>query len=127
MDAYSFSLSVVLCVAGTTFRHHRAIANSRAGRERNLLKRATRAARNSEIASQTCGHLSNRSIELSGASGVVLGAARQARDEQRLLQFVCLYLYGKWMFYCAGCLLGWANAKLRDCAAILNRVERGQV
>jgi hypothetical protein len=130
MDALSFIAVIVLIVAATTIRHYLAVANSKASRERSLLRRATRAAKTSQMASQACVRLSNASSELSHASTVFLAAAREARSEDRVFQFVCLYLYGKLQFYRAGCLLGRAmqfsqraDAKLRESKAIMSLVK----
>ena len=127
MDAVSFIAMIVMFVVVTTVRHYYAIGRSKAGREHYLLKRATRAAKSSQTASQTSTRLSLASSELSSLATVFFGEARQARDDGRFFRFVCLYLYGKWLFYRAGWLIGRAmqfgkraDAKLRESTAILD-------
>ena len=134
MDVVSFIAVVAMFVVATTIKHYCAVGSSKTSRERSLLKRATRAAKISQSASQNCTRLSNASNEFSNAATLLFGAARQARDGGRFFQFACLYLYGKVQFYRAGWLIGRATqfrrraeAQLREATAIMNLVERSGV
>jgi hypothetical protein len=122
---------VVACVVGTILRIKRylAVRRSKAGRASNLLKRATRAAMISQAASQTSSRLSLESSELSNAATVYFSEAQKARNSSCFFRFVCLQLYGKWLFYRAGWLVGRAmqinkraESKLQESTAILGEL-----
>jgi hypothetical protein len=127
MDGISFITIVALTVAATTARHYWAVGRTKAGRESRLLKQATCAAKSSERASIASQRLSKASTELSDSALRFSAAAEQAQQSDRLLLWVFLCLYRKWLLLHSRCLIGramqlreHADIKLRKCIAILD-------
>jgi len=127
MDAVALITIVGLTVAITTVRIRWAKTRTKAGREIKLLEQATREAKSSERASRSSARLSNASVEVSNSSLRYLAAAEQARQSDRLLAWVCLCLYRRWLLLYSGWLVGRATqlrnkakAKLQRCNSIFD-------
>ena len=67
---------------------------------------ASRAAKSSQRACLEVIRLSHASKEFSETATLFLAEAQQAKNAERFLQFACLELYRKWLFYRAAWHLG---------------------